>query len=280
LQIIRTSDALRVFLTKESLNGAKVGFVPTMGALHDGHMALMLRSVAENKVTVLSIFVNPTQFNNAEDLIKYPRQEAADVAMAQRTGVDAVFLPSVEEMYPPTEPAALHFVSSLFDVFEGKHRPGHFAGVVTIVRKLFALIGPCSAYFGEKDFQQLAVVRALVATEALPVRVVPCATVRTPEGLAMSSRNSRLSANGLHQALGIFRAMSQVVQIVRAGNCTDESLGQISEELRDEGFDVEYFSLINPTDFTEIAPTDALPGHRIIAAAWLEGVRLIDNMEV
>lgn len=251
-----------------------------MGALHDGHVSLMLQCVAQNNVSIVSLFVNPTQFNNASDLLHYPRQEEKDFLMIEKAGVDAVFAPSAEEMYPmgfETSPMPGTFITT---VFEGASRPGHFDGVATIVRKLLDVVRPHRAYFGEKDFQQLAVVRQLVERDKPAVEIVPCPTIRESDGLAMSSRNVRLTPAERVLAPGLYAAMTKISLAIRNGDYDRAKANSIIRGLVDDGFVVEYLVVVDARSFVELAPEKARPGNRIIAAAWLGQVRLIDNREV
>jgi len=191
--VIRTIAGTRAAIDAVRSEGRTVGLVPTMGALHDGHRSLIRRAREERDLVVVSLFVNPTQFTDPADLAAYPRDEERDLEIARREGVDIVFAPSVEEMYPAGDPEVTVDPETLGDRLEGARRPGHLRGVATVVTKLFHVAGPCSAYFGEKDAQQLAVLRRLVRDLAFPVAVVACPTLREPDGLAMSSRNARLA---------------------------------------------------------------------------------------
>lgn len=230
--------------------GASVGFVPTMGALHAGHVALLERARAENARVVLSLFVNPAQFNDPRDLAQYPRTLDADLALA-RPFADAVLAPAAEELYPDRYRYRVT-ETELSRRWEGAHRPGHFDGVLTVVLKLFNLVRPHRAYFGEKDWQQLQLVRGMVAALLLPLEVVACPTVRDPDGLALSSRNQRLSPAARAQAAVFPRLLRE------CGGAT-----QAADALRQEGFDVDY--------------VDDVDGVRL-GAIRLEGVRLIDNV--
>ena len=206
MKVVHTVKELRDALAAEKALQKTVGFVPTMGALHKGHASLVKRSVAENGVTVVSVFVNPTQFNDASDLDKYPRTLEADCELLATCGADYVFAPSVSEVYP--EPDTREFSYAPIDtVMEGKFRPGHFNGVCQVVSKLFDMVQPDTAYFGEKDFQQLAVIRAMVADQQFGIDIVGCPIVREDDGLAMSSRNTRLSAEERENALNISKTL-------------------------------------------------------------------------
>ena len=230
-------------------SGRAVGFVPTMGALHAGHEALLARARQENERVVLSIFVNPTQFNDPADLAKYPRTLAADLALA-RPYVDAVFVPSAGEFYRDDYRYRVS-ENDLSRRGEGAHRPGHFDGVLTVVLKLFQVVQPTRAYFGEKDWQQLQLIRGMVDAFFLPLEIVPCATVRDADGLALSSRNRRLTARAREQAVAFPRALQHAPTAAAA-----------AAELRDNGFEVEY--------------VEDHEGIRL-GAVRIEGVRLIDN---
>ena len=256
-----------------------IGFVPTMGYLHEGHGSLMLESRAHNDVTVVSIFVNPLQFAPSEDLAAYPRDLSGDMALAERCGVEVVFVPSTREMYPSAMRTTVS-VSGVSETLEGRARPTHFAGVATVVAKLFAIIGECRAYFGEKDFQQLAVIRQMVADLSLPVEVVGCPTVREPDGLAMSSRNAyltpaeRAAAPVVHRALQAGRAAIELgerapaaVRAIMATVVEAEPLARL-----------DYLAVVDAATF-EVP--DPLQGSlRLLGALGLGKARLIDNIGV
>lgn len=271
--IRRTVADLRAAVAGWKRAGATVGFVPTMGALHEGHLSLVAAAKAQCDRVIVSIFVNPTQFNNPDDLAKYPRDEARDIAMLD---VDAVFLPSVAEMYPDGSASTVH-VAGLSAVLEGAHRPGHFDGMATVVTKLFGMTQADVAFFGEKDWQQLQIVRRFVADLNLPIRIVGCPTLRETDGLAMSSRNRRLDAPSRTAALAIHRAMRDAAAAVRAGDMG--AVDRIPDILRGAGFgSVDYAEL---ADAETLAPVgDLSRPARILVAATLDGVRLIDNLAV
>ena len=210
MEVVETVAGCRELLDRARAAGRVVGLVPTMGALHDGHISLMARARAECDVVVVSIFVNPLQFGDPEDIARYPRTMERDLVVCDETGADVVFVPSVREMYPswPAPPATTVSVRGVSDAWEGASRPGHFDGVATVVAKLFTIAGPCRAYFGLKDFQQLAVVRRLALELSLPVEVVGCPIVREADGLALSSRNVRLSPAERQAATVLARALA------------------------------------------------------------------------
>jgi pantoate--beta-alanine ligase len=257
-------------------HGKSVGFVPTMGALHHGHLQLIARSCRENDITGCSIFVNPIQFNNPEDLAKYPRTLEDDLRMLEEEGCDVVFVPSVNEMYPEPVTKKYNF-GELENVMEGKYRPGHFNGVAVVVKKLLDVFNPDRAYFGEKDFQQLCIIKALVNMEQMPVEIVPCPTVREPDGLAMSSRNRRLSedersiAPEIYRTLLIAKDMAQIVTV-------SEVKAYCTEHLEKIGFTVDYFEVANSGTLQPAHSWNESPGVVACVAAFLGKVRLIDNM--
>lgn len=277
MTIIETVTSLRDRLQAYRDQGKTIGFVPTMGALHEGHASLVKRCVAENDVAVVSVFVNPTQFNNPDDLLHYPRTPEEDYRLLERMDVDFVFAPSVQEMYPEPDKRVFDF-GSLEKVMEGAFRPGHFNGVALVVSKLFDYVQPDVAYFGEKDFQQLAVVRAMVKQLSLPVDIVGVATVREPSGLALSSRNQRLSLHEKEQASIIYRVLKE--SVLRIGVHTPReveawAIDQINNvpELR-----VEYFAIVDAESLQPVTSwqeSDKIVG---CVAVYCGEVRLIDNI--
>ncbi len=270
---------LRAELDAARRDGGTVGLVPTMGYLHDGHVSLMDAAVAENDVTVTTIFVNPLQFAPTEDLAAYPRDLAGDTARCEAAGVGLLFTPSVEEMYPVPIQTTVS-VGGITETMEGASRPTHFAGVATVVAKLFALAGPCRAYFGEKDFQQLAVVRTMARDLSFPVEVVGCPTVREPDGLAMSSRNAYLTSEERAAAPVLHRALQAGADAVRAGErdpavVRDVVAGLIEAEPLAE---LDYAAVV---DATTLDVVDPLVGEvRLLTAARFGRARLLDNVGV
>lgn len=245
-----------LFLARKE--GKEVGLVPTMGALHEGHASLVRRSVAENGVTVVSVFVNPTQFNDKNDLKNYPRDLEADCRLLEDCGADYVFAPSVEEMYP--QPDNRHFeFPPVSTVMEGAHRPGHFNGVCQVVSRLFYITRPTRAYFGEKDWQQIAVVKAMVRRLGLRVAIVECPIVREESGLARSSRNSLLSESEKAIAPNIYKALRESVDYAKThtvGETHDRVVEQINAV---DGLDVEYFSIVDGNTLQEVSDWEASP---------------------
>jgi pantoate--beta-alanine ligase len=268
-------------LRKSAERGLSIGFVPTMGALHDGHLNLIRRSKKENDLTVCSIFVNPIQFNNKEDLAKYPRTLERDSLLLEELGCDIVFVPEADEMYPESEPVDLNLDFGMLDkVMEGKFRPGHFNGVAIVVKKLFDIVQPTRAYFGKKDFQQLAIIKYLVKTLNLPVEIVPCETVRDPDGLAMSSRNTRLSASDRNLAPGIYKVLQKVR--MEAGNISvNELLTWAVRKIEEHpGFRVEYLEIADNETLMPVENWDNLARDVAFVAVFVGDVRLIDNIEL
>lgn len=258
--------------------GQSVGVVPTMGALHEGHLSLARRARAECDRVITTIFVNPKQFNNPEDLKHYPRSEVADAALLATVPVDAIFAPPVEEVYPDSFITNVT-LQGVAQSLEGYMRPGHFDGVATVVTKLFGMTLADRGYFGQKDWQQLQVVLRLVRDLNLPVTVVGCETVREGDGLAMSSRNARLTAGGRAKAPVLYAAISRAAAEIRAGHADRMAIREAAETLRAAGFErVEYIEL---RDAETLMPSDdPRRPRRMLAAAWLDAVRLIDNIPV
>jgi pantoate--beta-alanine ligase len=271
-----TISEVKAFLKEHG--GAAQGFVPTMGALHEGHIALVRRARRENALATCSIFVNPIQFNNPEDLLKYPRTLEQDLRMLSEAGCDMVFVPEVNEMYP--EPVLKKYdFGPLERVMEGKFRPGHFNGVAVVVDRLLRIMEPQRAYFGEKDFQQLRIIQSLMQMESLPMEIVPCPTVRETDGLAMSSRNRRLTEAERKVAPEIFRTLSEVKQ--KAGKATVGDLkAWASGRIKSFGMDVEYFEIADPETLQSAETWDEKPVLRAFVACFLGNVRLIDNLEI
>lgn len=277
--IIKEAGELEEFVAHIRNNGQSIGFVPTMGALHEGHISLVERCVAENDCSIVSVFVNPTQFNNPTDLATYPRDEEADAKLLAKAGVTAVFMPSVEAVYPDGTQRDHEFdLGTAAEVMEGKYRPGHFQGVAQVVNRLFELVRPDRAYFGEKDFQQIAVIRNMVRSEGIKVDIIACPIKRADDGLALSSRNALLTpeqraiAPEIHNALVNSRAYALDHSLQATRDMVTEYLDAIP------GMRVEYFEII---DAETMAPVEDWS-----EAVWVVGcitvycgaVRLIDNI--
>ena len=275
--VVRTIADLRAVLTAARLERHDVGFVPTMGYLHDGHRSLMREAAAHNDTTVVSIFVNPLQFAPTEDLDRYPRDLERDVQMASDEGVHYVFAPSQLEMYPERIVTTVN-VAGVSEPLEGASRPSHFAGVATVVSKLFAIVGPCRAYFGEKDFQQLAVIRRLVFDLSLPIEVVACPIIREPDGLAMSSRNVNLTADARRAAPVLLRALQAGRRAIEEGERDAMNVRRaMSAVVESEPLvDLDYAEVVDESTF--VIPTPLAGALRLLIAARLPHARLIDNI--
>lgn len=297
MQKFETVASLKEALAKAKAEGKNVGLVPTMGALHDGHLSLIRKALEQNDVVVVSVFVNPIQFNNKEDLAKYPRTVEADLALIenlQKSEFESsqkmvyVLVPSVDEMYPEPVKDVYHF-GQLEEVMEGPQRPGHFSGVAVVVRRLFDIAEPQRAYFGEKDFQQLAIIRNLIEQIKYPIEIVPCPIVRAEDGLALSSRNMRLSPAARAIAPAIYDTLQQAAEMSECEDVDEvkewvmsslASFHEVNEEQCPDGlkFEPEYFEIVNaktlqPIENWEDADEDGAVG---CIAVWLDGVRLID----
>ncbi|HYN72391.1 MAG TPA: pantoate--beta-alanine ligase [Nakamurella sp.] len=281
MKTVRTVRDLRAALSSQRAAGASVALVPTMGALHDGHLELARRARAENDVVVMSIFVNPSQFNDPADLAGYPRDEAADADLAAEAGVDLLFVPLAEEVYPPgfTVTVALH--GPVVETLEGTRRgAGHFRGVATVVSKLLNMAEPQRAYFGAKDAQQARVVRALVADLNIDTEIVTVPTVREPDGLAMSSRNRRLAPDERTQARGLFAALRAAQQMSSGGEGRVEViLAEANRILAEHGITPEYLALVDADTFLPAATVGVQPAV-LLVAAQIGGTRLIDNVRL
>ena len=275
---MRTVAELRAVVRGWKAAGEVVGVVPTMGALHDGHLSLARAAKAECERVIVTIFVNPMQFTNPEDLKKYPRTLEADAALVVTVGVDVIFAPVAEEVYPDGF-ATTVTVTGVSQPLEGALRPGHFEGVATVVAKLFGMTMADRGYFGQKDWQQLQVVTRLVRDLNIPVWIVGCETIREADGLAMSSRNARLDDAARARAPVLFAAMTRAVADIRGGGSDRMAIREAAEAVRAAGFDrVEYIEL---RDAGTLMPSDdPTRPRRMLAAAWLGGVRLIDNIAV
>ena len=278
MKLVHTIHELRAELDIQRKAGKKIGLVPTMGALHEGHASLVRRAVAENDIVVVSEFVNPTQFNDTNDLLKYPRTLEADCELLEKEGVAYVFAPSVEEVYP--EPDTRQFSYAPLDtVMEGKYRPGHFNGVCQIVSKLFMMVEPDKAYFGEKDFQQLAIIREMVRQMQFPLQIVGCPIVREADGLALSSRNARLSDEQRQQALNISKTLFASKEY--ATSHTVEETQKFVEDgiASSEGLELEYFELVDGTTLQKISSWDETEYAVGCITVYCGEVRLIDNIK-
>ena len=278
MKVIQTIKELRTELKQFREEGKLIGFVPTMGALHEGHASLVRRAVAENDVVVVSVFVNPTQFNDSNDLVKYPRTLEADCRLLEKEGATLVFAPSVEEMYPEPDTRRFHY-APLDTVMEGKYRPGHFNGVCQIVSKLFLIVEPHYAYFGEKDFQQLAIIREMVARLDMPVRIVGCPIVREEDGLALSSRNARLSTEDRTHALAISRTLFDSLTYSKTHTVAETQTFIEKAIAESEGLELEYFELVDGNTLQKISSWDETDYAVGCITVYCGEVRLIDNIK-
>ncbi len=279
--IFDNKESLTNFLRPlQSLNKT-TGFVPTMGALHDGHLSLIKNSLDQNHITVVSIFVNPTQFNNAEDLEKYPRTLEADVQKIRQISTQVlVYAPTVSDIYQENTSSSSFTFDGLENQMEGKHRPGHFDGVGTIVKKLFEIVNPTHAYFGEKDFQQLQIVKKLVEKEKMKVEIIGCPIFREANGLAMSSRNERLSKSAREQSSFIYKTL-QAVQ----ADFEKKSLTELNEFVKNAfsehaEFSLEYFEIAEESTLLPALEKDNTKKYRAFIAIFIENIRLIDNISL
>lgn len=269
---------LKQFLAQKKQAGKTIGFVATMGALHYGHMELIRQSRNENSLTVCSIFVNPTQFNNPKDLEKYPRFIEKDILMLEKNSCDVLFNPQVEEMYLPNEDLLALDLKNIDKRFEGEFRPGHFAGVATVVKKFFDIVEPHKAYFGMKDYQQVLVIKEVVIQYNMPVEVEGVETVRNKEGLAMSSRNYRLSDEELQRATVIYKTFTWVKENLNNYTIPELEKQAVAKINAVDGAEVEYFSLADANTLDIIGELKESQQVVAITAVNMQGVRLIDNM--
>lgn len=277
--LLKTASDLSRTLASRRASGARIGFVPTMGALHPGHLKLVEHSKKNSDTTVVSIFVNPTQFNDANDYAQYPITLEKDIYLLEQAGCDILFLPAIDEIYPRgtslQEPYALGYLETLL---EGKYRPGHFQGVCQVVHRLLELVQPSLLFMGQKDYQQCMVVRQLIHLKQLPVdlRIIP--TLRETSGLALSSRNLRLSEKDKEAATAIYRSLQMIRNELRPGNL-GSLITRAANEIRAAGFEkIDYVSIASAQDLSEVSDWDGHSPLVALVAAFLNGVRLIDNL--
>lgn len=278
MKIVKGINELKSYLTDSKKDGKRIGLVPTMGALHKGHLSLVERCVKENDVCVVSVFVNPTQFNDKHDLETYPRTLEADCALLEQAGCDFVFAPLVEEMYPEPDTRTFDF-GPVMQVMEGAKRPGHFNGVAQVVSKLFYIVEPDNAYFGEKDFQQIAVIRAMVKQLQIPVQINACPIVREADGLALSSRNTRLTPELRAKAPKIARAMRESLELAKTKSVKEVHDYVVNTLNADPDLEVEYYEIVDGNSLQAIQDwkdTDYAVG---CITVYCGEVRLIDNIK-
>lgn len=277
-EVFTTADSLRLRLDEWRNKGLKIGFVPTMGALHEGHISLVKKAQEQADVLVVSIFVNPTQFNNQEDLVNYPRTVEEDLEMLSKAGVHCVFLPEVGEMYPTGYQSPDIDLGRLDEVMEGSFRPGHFKGVVEVVKRFFEIVQPDCACFGKKDFQQLAVIRYMTSYFGFKIEIIGCSILREENGLAMSSRNRRLTPEQHQEALVIYRTLLKARGLVN--QFTPDQVAETCRDAFDQSsLELEYLEIVHPDTLESLSDT-WVDGATCCIAAYCGNVRLIDNMEL
>lgn len=279
MQLFNTIKELQMYVRNERKQGKSVGFVPTMGDLHAGHVSLVEQSVSQNDITICSVYVNPTQFNDAKDLVAYTRDEERDINLLTAANCDACFLPSDDVMYPGESIVKVSF-GNMAKVMEGAFREGHFEGVGIVVAKLFNIVQPDSAYFGQKDFQQLSLIKMLVKNLAFPITIIGLPTVREKNGLAMSSRNNRLTALQREDAGLIYKALNEAKESLKNRCSIDSVKKQFSKTLKRKDLEPEYFELVDSESLnavTDIGEHDAIT---LCVACFMGNVRLIDNMSL
>ena len=279
--IFNKKSDLSAFLSPLIKQNKSIGFVPTMGALHQGHLSLLEKSLSENDLTVMSIFVNPTQFNNAEDLDKYPRTLERDVQIMQDLSNNIiVYAPEVADIYEGNTVSESFNYDGLENQMEGKHRPGHFDGVGTIVKRLFEIVQPNKAYFGEKDFQQLQIVKKLVSKYNIPVDVIGCPIHREVNGLAMSSRNERLSETAREKAAIIYQILNSAKEIFQT-NSAEQTIKFVENEFKKHPeFELEYFEIADEATLLPVSEKESEKKYRGFIAIFIENIRLIDNISL
>lgn len=280
MYLFRRVGDLQAFLKTERVNNRALGFVPTMGALHAGHLSLIQSSLAQNEITLASIFVNPTQFNDSSDLKKYPRTPGKDLEKLAAVGCDAVFLPDIEDIYPDgTQSHLIVDLGGLDTKMEGAKRPGHFDGVVQVVHRLLEIVEPQNLYMGQKDYQQQLIIRRMIEELDLPVKVRTVATKREEDGLAMSSRNTRLEADIRSEATLLYKTLQEAKDRLNSGQAVDEIEDWAMNNLTQPQFRPEYFCIMNGDTLEPITTSGVVP-ETIVActAVWAGEVRLIDNM--
>jgi|TARA_B100000530_G_C15869149_1_gene452634 pantoate--beta-alanine ligase len=290
LEIINNISLLRKTISEVKESNKSIGFVPTMGSLHQGHLSLFKKSVLENDYTICSIYVNPTQFNNSQDFETYPRTNNKDVELLNSINCDLLFLPTDREMYPEDERSKDYRFTEKINLLEGEKRPGHFLGVITIVHKLFSLVQPNKAYFGEKDYQQLWIIKLFTKEFKLPIKIISCPTIRGENGLALSSRNNNLScsekkdAGKLFEALVFFKTELEKIKY-NSSYCTPLSLintkkNALASIKKNPLIKLDYFEVIDEENFSFANDINYDRNYRILIAAYIGEIRLIDNMSL
>lgn len=279
MKVLKSKKTLIDYVERQREMGKKIGFAPTMGALHQGHLSLYKAAKKENDEVISSIFVNPTQFNNPDDFQKYPKTLEKDIELLEKAGVDAVYVPNVEEMYPDGLNSKKYDFDGLENEMEGKYRPGHFDGVGTIVEELFRQVQPHNAYFGEKDYQQLAIIKKMVEKTKLPVKIHGVPTLREEDGLAMSSRNVRLTEPQRKEATIIYETLTKVKEWFKVISL-EEIKQKVTDIFRNSNFELEYFVIADEEMLKEANAIDENKEYRAFIVAYADTVRLIDNMHL
>ncbi len=279
MKVIKSKKTLIDYIERHREMGKKIGFAPTMGALHNGHLSLYEVARHENDEVISSIFVNPTQFNNPDDFIKYPKTLDKDLELLEKAGIDAVYVPSVEDIYPEGMKSKHYNFDGLEDEMEGKARPGHFDGVGTVVEELLRQVQPHNAYFGEKDFQQLAIIKKLVKKLHLPIKIHGVPTLREEDGLALSSRNLRLNEEQRKEALLIYKTLSQVKEWFNVLSLADIKK-RVEDIFENSDLDLEYFVIADEKTLKETDFTYKDKSYRAFIVASAGNVRLIDNLHL
>ncbi len=279
MKVLKSKKTLIDYVERQREMGKKIGFAPTMGALHQGHLSLYKAAKKENDEVISSIFVNPTQFNNPDDFQKYPKTLEKDLELLEKAGVDAVYVPNVEEMYPDGLNSKKYDFDGLENEMEGKYRPGHFDGVGTIVEELFRQVQPHNAYFGEKDYQQLAIIKKMVEKIKLPVKIHGVPTLREEDGLAMSSRNVRLTETQRKEATIIYETLTKVKEWFKVISL-EEIKQKVTDIFRNSNFELEYFVIADEEMLKEANAIDENKEYRAFIVAYADTVRLIDNMHL
>ncbi|MFN4076121.1 MAG: pantoate--beta-alanine ligase [Cloacibacterium sp.] len=279
MKVLKSKKTLIDYVERQREMGKKIGFAPTMGALHEGHLSLYKAAKKENDEVISSIFVNPTQFNNPDDFQKYPKTLEKDLELLEKAEIDAVYIPNVEEMYPDGLNSKKYDFDGLENEMEGKYRPGHFDGVGTIVEELFRQVQPHNAYFGEKDYQQLAIIKKMVEKTKLPVKIHEVPTLREEDGLAMSSRNVRLTETQRKEATIIYETLEKVKEWFKVLS-VEEIKQRVLEIFRNSNFELEYFVIADEETLKEANAIDEDKKYRAFIVAYAGEVRLIDNMHL
>lgn len=279
MEILRNRQSLSDYIAAVKKEGKKIGFAPTMGALHDGHMSLYKEARKDNDIVISSVFVNPTQFNNPDDLKKYPRTEENDIAMLEKAGVDAVYIPTIEDIYPAKAESKHYDFGGIENEMEGKFRPGSFDGVGTVVSELFRQVQPDNAYFGEKDYQQLAIIKKLVEIEKFPIKIHGVPIYRAENGLALSSRNARLSEEERNGATLIYKTLVKVNEWFRVISIP-EIKKRVEEIFEQSDYELEYFLIADEETLKETDFFYKDKNYRAFIVVFVGEVRLIDNMHL